>query len=126
MKRKSTNKQTRVAKQAMEIAALAPVVASARLARVTATGNYGALGKMGTEKFTAFTAATVGMMFAGTAVFTRSAFVLANAWSPWGGTAKQRMARIQSAMVDAPADVVRGALTPVRKKVVANSKRLGR
>jgi hypothetical protein len=126
MKGKRSTKQARVAKQSLQVAALAPVVASARLVRLARTGNYDALGKMGTEKVAAFTAATVGMMFAGAAAVTRSAFVWADAWSPWGGTARQRMARVQSAMIDGSADIARGALTPIRKRVVANSRRLGR
>jgi len=126
MKRKRSSKQARVAKQSLQIASLAPAVASARLMRIARTGNYDDIGKMGAEKVAAFTAASVGMMFAGAAAFTKSAFVWANAWSPWGGTARQRMMRVQSAMLDAPAEIARGALTPIRKRVVANSRRLGR
>ncbi len=110
----------------MQIAALAPAIATARLARVATTGNYGALGTMGAEKATTFTSAAFGMMFAGAAAFAKSAFVIANAYSPWGGTARQRVARVQSALADASAEVARGALAPVRKRVVANSKRIGR
>ena len=110
----------------MQIAALTPAVAAARLARVAATGNYGALGKMGAEKTTTFASAAVGTMFAWTAAFAKSTFVSANACSPWGGTARQRFARVQSTLADASTDVVRSALAPVRKRVVANSKRLGR
>ena len=81
---------------------------------------------MGAEKATTFTSAAFGMMFAGAAAFAKSAFVIANAYSPWGGTARQRVARVQSALADASAEVARGALAPVRKRVVANSKRIGR
>ena len=126
MKSSKTRKQANVARQAMQIATLTPSVAAARLARIAATGDYGALGRMGAEKATTFTSAAVGMMFAGAAVFAKSAFVIANAWSPWGGTARQRVARVQSAMIDGSADIARGALTPIRKRVVANSRRLGR
>ncbi len=126
MKSSRTRKQASVAKQAMQIAALTPAIAAARLTRVAATGDYGALGRMGAEKSTAFTSAAVGMMFAGAAAFAKSAFVIANAWSPWGGTARQRVTRVQSALVDASTDVSRAALAPIRKRVVANSKRLGR
>ncbi len=81
---------------------------------------------MGAEKATAFTSAAVGMMFAGASAFTKSALVIANAWSPWGGSVGQRISRVQSTLADASADVARSALTPIRKRVVANSKRLGR
>ena len=126
MKSSGKRKQKSVARQAIQIAALAPAVAAARLARVAATGNYGALGKMGAEKTTTFASAAVGTMFAWTAAFAKSTFVIANACSPWGGTARQRFARVQSTLADASTDVVRSALAPVRKRVVANSKRLGR
>lgn len=126
MKSSRSRKQVRVAKQAMQIAALAPAVATARIARVAATGNYGAIAQMGTEKASAFTSAAVGMMFAGAATIAKLTLVTANAWSPWGGSARQRFARVQRTLVDASADVAHSALTPVRKRVVANSKRLGR
>jgi hypothetical protein len=126
MKSSRTRKQANVAKQALQIAALTPAVAAARLTRVAATGNYGALGQMGAEKATTFTTAAVGMMFAGAAAFAKSAFVIANACSPWGGSARQRATRVQSALVDASTDISRAGLTPIRKRVVANSKRLGR
>src|SRR6185312_2659236 len=121
MKSSAKRKQWSVARQSMQIATLAPIVAGARLARVATTGNYGALGGMGTEKATTFASAAAGTMFAWTAAFAKSAFVIANACSPWGGTARQRFARVQSTLADASTDVVRSALTPVRKRVVANS-----
>jgi hypothetical protein len=126
MKSSRTRKQARVAKQALQIAALAPAVASARIARVVSTGNYGDIARMGTEKASAFTSAAVGMMFAGAATIAKLTFVTASAWSPWGGSARQRLARVQSTLADASTDVARSALTPIRKRVVANSKRLGR
>lgn len=126
MKPSGSRKQAKVAKQAMQIAALAPAIATARLARVATTGDYGALGRMGAEKATTFTSAAVGMMFAGAAAFTKSALVIANAWSPWGGSARQRFSRLQSTLIDASTDVAQSALTPIRKRVAANSKRLGR
>jgi hypothetical protein len=126
MKSSRTRKQANVARQAMQIAALTPAVAAARLTRVATTGTYGEFGRMGAEKATTFTSATVGMMFAGAAAFAKSAFVIANACSPWGGTPRQRVARVQSALLDASTDVSRAALGPIRKRVVANSKRLGR
>lgn len=126
MKSSKTRKQVRVAKQALQIAALAPAVATARIARVAATGDYGALAQMGAEKASTFTSAAVGMMFAGAATIAKLTLVTASAWSPWGGSARQRLARVQSTLVDASTDVARGALTPIRKRVVANSKRLGR
>ena len=126
MKSSRTRKQTRVARQALQIAALAPAVATARIAQVAATGNYGLIAQMGTEKASAFTSAAVGMMFAGTATIAKLTLVIANAWSPWGGSVRQRVARIESTLGDASADIARSALTPIRKRVVANSKRLGR
>jgi hypothetical protein len=119
-------KQAAVAKQALQIAALAPAVASARIARMATTGNYSALGRMGVEKATTLSSAAVGMMFAGAAAFAKSAVIIANAWTPWGGSTRQRLARVQSALADASTDVARSALTPIRKRVVANSKRPGR
>jgi hypothetical protein len=119
-------KQARVTKQAVQIAALSPVVAGARLARVAATGDYAALGRMGTEKATTFSSAAVAMMFAGVAAFAKSAFVIANAWSPWGGTTRRRLDRVQSVLLDGSTEMARGALKPIRKRVVANSRRLGR
>jgi len=126
MKSSSTRKNARVAKQAMQIATLAPVVASARIARVAATGNYGALAQMGTEKASTFNSAIVGLMFASAANVAKLTLATASAWSPWGGSARQRFARLQSTFADATADVARSALTPIRKRVIANSKRLGR
>lgn len=126
MKRKRTKAHGRVVRQATQIAALSPLVASARLTRLATSGDYQTLGAMGAEKATAFTAATFGMMFAGAAALTRTGFALANACSPWGGTARQRMARIESAMAQAPADILDGALKPIRRKVVSNAKRIGR
>lgn len=126
MKRKSTKTRGRVARQVAQVAALSPVVASARLARVAVSGDYQKLGAMGVEKATTFTAATIGMMFSGAAAATRTGLAIANAWSPWGGTASQRMARIELAIAKAPAEIIDSALTPIRKKVVANAKRLGR
>ncbi len=126
MKSSRTRKHVRVATQALQIAALAPVVATARTARVAATGNYGALAQMGTEKASAFTSAAIGMMFAGAATIAKLTLVTANVWSPWGGTARQRLARVQATLADASTDIARSVLTPIRKRVVANSKRLGR
>jgi hypothetical protein len=126
MKPSGSRKQASVARQAMQIAALTPAIATARLARVATTGDYGALGRMGAEKATTFTSAAVGMMFAGATAFTKSALVIANAWSPWGGSARQRLSRMHSTLIDASTDVAERALTPIRKRVVANSKRLGR
>ena len=126
MKRSGSRKQASVARQSLQIAALAPSIATARLARIATTGDYGALGRMGSEKATTFTSAAIGMMFAGAAAFTKSALVIANAWSPWGGSARQRFSRLQSTLMDASTDVAASALTPIRKRVVANSKRLGR
>jgi hypothetical protein len=126
MTRSNRSKRNRVTKQAMQIATLAPVVASARLARVASTGDYNAFAAMGNEKAVVFTATTVGLMFAGVAAFAKTAFAISNAWSPWGGTARQRVARLQSSLNDASLDVVRGALAPTRKRVVANSRKLGR
>lgn len=126
MKSSRTRTQARVAKQTLQIAALAPVVATARIAQVASTGNYGAIARMGTEKASAFTSAAIGMMFAGAATIAKLTLVTANAWSPWGGTAAQRAGRVRSALLDAPNDVARGALKPISKRVVANARRLGR
>jgi len=129
MKRKTISKQARVAKQALQIAQLAPVVASARLIKAAGGPRKSSLqdmNRMGAEKATVFTASTVGMMFAGAAAMTKSILVLTSVWSPWGGTVRQRMARMQSVASNAPADVANAALAPIRKRVVANSKRLGR
>ena len=126
MKSSKTRKQVRVTKQALQIATLAPAVATARIARVAATGNYSDLAQMGTEKASAFTSAAVGMMFASAATVAKLSLVTASAWSPWAGSARQRLARVQSTLVDASTDVARSALTPIRKRVVANSKRPGR
>lgn len=110
----------------LDVVALSPLVASARINRMAATGNYQALGAMGAEKATAFTAASVGMMFSGAAAMTRIGWALANAYSPWGGTARQRLARIETAARQAPVDVLESALRPIGRKVRSNSKRLGR
>ena len=126
MRTSKKRKQIAVGKQALQIAALTPAVATARLARMATTGNYGALGAMGAEKATAFTSAAVGMMFAGAAAFAKSAVVMANAWSPWGGSMHQRLSRVQSSLADASTDIAHSALTPIRKRVVANAKRAGR
>jgi hypothetical protein len=82
MRTSKKRKQIAVGKQALQIAALTPAVATARLARMATTGNYGALGAMGAEKATAFTSAAVGMMFAGAAAFAKSAVVMANVGRP--------------------------------------------
>ena len=126
MKRSGSRKNTRVARQALQIAGLAPVVASARIARVASSGDYGALAKMSTEKTAAFNSAATAMMFASAAVFWKSAFAFAQAWSPLGGTPGQRVARLGSILTSGSADIANSALAPIRKRVVANSKRLGR
>lgn len=129
MKRKTISKQARVAKQALQIARLAPAVASARLAKVAdgpSTTSFRDINRMNAEKATVFTASTVGMMFAGAAAMTKSMLVMTSVWSPWGGTVRQRLARMNSVASDASADVANAALEPIRKRVVANSKRLGR
>ena len=129
MKRKAISKQARVAKQALQVARLAPVVASARLLKAAAKPGKSPIqdmNRMGAEKATVFTASTVGMMFAGAAAMTKSMLVMTSVWSPWGGTVRQRMARIQSVASNASADVANAALAPIRKRVIANSKRLGR
>jgi hypothetical protein len=126
MKSSRTRKHVRVARQALEIAALAPAVATARITRVAATGNYGAFAQIGAEKASAFTSAGVGMMFACAATIAKLTLVTASAWSPWGGSVRQRVARVQSTLADASADVARSALAPIPKRLVANSKRLGR
>ena len=128
MKRKTISKQARVAKQALQIARLAPVVASARLVKAGRPNQSSLqdMNRMGAEKAAVFTASTVGMMFAGAAAMTKSMLVMTSVWSPWGGTVRQRMTRMKSAASDASADVANAALAPIRKRVVANSKRLGR
>ena len=126
MKRSGSKKQTRVARQALQIAALAPVVASARIARVGMSGDYGSLGKMSTEKIQALSSATTAMMLASAAVFAKSALAVAHAWSPWGGTPAQRMARLQSIWTSGATDIANRTLAPIRERVVANAKRLGR
>lgn len=128
-KTKTLTKHARITRNAMQIARLAPVVAAARMTRAASrpgADSMNELSQMGREKASVFTAATVGMFFAGASAMTRSAFAIANLWSPWGGTVRQRMARMESTVSDAPADIVLGALAPIRKRVVANSKRLGR
>jgi hypothetical protein len=129
MKRKAISKQARVAKQAMQVARLAPVVASARLFKAAAnpgTSSMQDMNRMSAEKATVFTASTIGMMFAGAAAMTKSMLVMSSVWSPWGGTVRQRLARIQSVASNASADVANAGLAPIRKRVLANSKRLGR
>jgi hypothetical protein len=129
MKRKAISKQARVAKQAMQVARLAPVVASARLFKAAANPGKSSMqdmNRMSAEKATVFTASTIGMMFAGAAAMTKSMLVMSSVWSPWGGTVRQRLARIQSVASNASADVANAGLAPIRKRVLANSKRLGR
>ncbi|HKP66396.1 MAG TPA: hypothetical protein VJX31_07200 [Casimicrobiaceae bacterium] len=66
------------------------------------------------------------MMFAGAAAMTKSMWALSTAFSPWGGTAQQRMKRVQGAASSASANIAGAALAPIRQRVVANSRRLGR
>jgi len=131
MKRKTRtlSKQSRVTRNALQIATLAPVVASARMTKAASRPGGASvqdLTRMGSEKAKVFTASTFGMFFAGATAMTKSALAMANLWSPWGGTMRQRMSRLESTMTNASADIALGGLAPIRKRVVANSKRLGR
>ncbi|MGH8173752.1 MAG: hypothetical protein ACREPX_11435 [Rhodanobacteraceae bacterium] len=129
MTRKRFRKQSRVALQALEIAAHAPLVAGSRMVATANAPTRSALqnwSRFGTEKTSVFASATLGMMFASAAAMTQSMLALSAAFSPWSGTTRQRMKRIHEVAANASTDVAGAALAPIRKRVIANSKRLGR
>ena len=118
--KKTRSKHGRVSRQIADITTLSPIVASARAARMLSTGDYGAMVRMGSEKASTFASAMVGMTFASMSAFSRMAFALATPWT------SQSARRSSAAFMDASAHIADRTLAPIQKRVVANSRRLGR
>jgi hypothetical protein len=120
------NKRARTTRQAAQIGMLAPVVAGARMVRMTTRADFSPLGAMSLEKAMAFNAASTSMAVAACQAYVKSWAVLAAFWMPGRSTlwdryraAETEMARLATAVVDAP-------VRPIHKVVLANSRRLGR
>jgi hypothetical protein len=110
-----------------KVAMLAPEIAARRTGHMIVKGAAGKsplpmLMRLGAEKATVAATSTSAMMFAGAALFARSAFAFASAWSPWGGTPQQRLARIQSVLEDAPTRIAASGIAPIRKRLRANAR----
>jgi len=128
MKRAHVRSRSKLAKDVRKVAVLAPEIAARRVGQMVVRGAAGQsplpmLARLGAEKASVAAASTSAMMFAGAALFARTAFAFASAWSPWGGTPQQRLMRIQSVFEDAPTRIAASGIAPIRKKVVANAHR---
>ena len=128
MKRARVRSRSKLARDVRKVAVLAPGIAARRVGQMAVKGAAGksplpTLARLGTEKASVAAASASAMMFAGAALFTRTAFAFASAWSPWGGTPQQRLMRIQSVLEDAPARIAESGIAPIRKKLVANARR---
>lgn len=129
MKRSAQRSRTKLAKDVQKVVVLAPAIAARRAGQMVVNGAAGKspvtmLARLGAEKATVAAASTSAMMFASAAIFARSAIAFASAWSPWGGTPRQRLMRIQSVFEDAPTQIAASGIAPIRKKVAANSRRI--
>jgi hypothetical protein len=127
MKRATRRSQAALAADMQKIALLAPFVAARRVSKMMSEGATGkspaaALARLSAEKASVAAASATAMMFAAGAAFTESAFAIASAWSPWGGTTRQRLARIQAAVGAAQASIAAKGIAPVRRRVAANSR----
>lgn len=119
-------KRTRAARQAAQIGLLAPVVASARIARMANAADFSPLAAMSLEKATAFNAAATSVAFAAGQACMKSWGVLATFWMPGRGTLLDRSRAAQASMAKLAADVIEAPVRPIHKVVLANSRRLGR
>jgi hypothetical protein len=124
---KKTSRRTRPTRDATAIIALAPIVAGARLAKLSRqkpAAASKALTRFGREKSLAFAESMTAMTAATMKAQGELAFRLASAaWMPWtwfgvvtdAATARRTAERITGA-----------GLSPVRRRVVANAGRLAR
>ena len=119
-------KSARTARQATQIGMLAPVVAGARIARMTAASDFSPLGTMSVEKAMAFNAAATSIALAAGQAYMKSWGVLATFWMPGRGTLLDRSRAAQASMAKLAADVIEAPVRPIHKVVLANSRRLGR
>ena len=127
MKRRSRAPHTKLAADVQKVALLAPYVATRRIGRMMSEGAAGkspvaTLTRLSAEKASVAAASATAMLFAAGAAFAESAFAIANAWSPWGGTTRQRLMRMGAAVGDAPASILAKGVAPVRRKVISNSR----
>jgi hypothetical protein len=105
---------------------LAPVVAGARIAKMTNTADFSPLGAMSLEKTMAFNAAATSMALAAGQAYVKSWGVLANFWMPGRGTLLDRSRVAQASMAKLATAVIEAPVRPIHKVVLANSRRLGR
>jgi hypothetical protein len=127
MKRTKRTSRTKLATDLQKIAVLAPYVATRRIGRMLSEGAAGkspagALTRLSVEKASVAAASTTAMMFAAGAAFTESAFAIASAWSPWGGTMRQRLMRIGTAMGAAQTSILTKGIAPIHRRVASNSR----
>src|SRR6478752_1213461 len=123
----STRKtRTRAARQAAQIGMLAPVVAGARIARMTSAGDFSPLAAMSLEKAMAFNTAATSIAFAAGQAYMKSWGVLATFWMPGTRTLMDRSRTAQASMAKLAAAVLEAPVQPIHKVVLANSRRLGR
>jgi hypothetical protein len=124
---KKTSRRTRPARHATEIATLAPIVAGARLAKLSRrkpAAASKALARFGQEKSLAFAESLTAMTAATMKAQSELAFRLAaTAWMPWTWLD----VLTDTAAARRNAERIAGAgLSPVRRRVVANAGNLAR
>ena len=119
-------KRSRAARQAAQIGMLAPVVAGARIAKMTSAGDFSPLAAMSLEKAMAFNTAATNIAFAAGQAYMKSWGVLATFWMPGRGTLLDRSRKAQASMANLAAAVIEAPVRPIHKVVLANSRRLGR
>ena len=128
MKRSTQRSRAKLVRDIQVVATVAPVVAARRVREMVVKGASGkaqatTLARLCAEKASVAAASSSAMMFATAAIGMRTAFALASAWSPWGGTGRQRLLRVQSALDDASVRIAASGVAPIRRKVAANARR---
>lgn len=105
-----------LAAQTVDLAFAVPQVVAHRVARIAMGGNSAELTRMSTEKFAAFGEAWSAM-----------------ALETWLANQKFALSFMQSALLpgtrqlnDAALDILAKGMTPIRRRAVANARRLGR
>jgi hypothetical protein len=115
-----------------QLALAAPVVIALRMTRMALAGASPAasdrkeMNRMGAEKIAAFAESWNTTAMRMTRAYMNLGFdVMRLAWSPWyrsGGSVNAAVARFG----DAATTSIQGSLAPLRRRAVANSRRLGR
>jgi len=129
----STRRSRHVAAQLTEIALASPQVVAHRMVRMATAGaqptarDQKEFHLMGAEKVAAFTESWNAMGLQMLRAQQEMAMSLARAcWAPWMGGTLPSMARAAQQMQGATLGVLNQGLTPIRRRAVANAKRLAR